>query len=163
IADRLREPPERAAIRRVRHAGHLAEPRDDAHRERERDRDRCPPYHTLLVEARERVRELLLRFLAEALQRAQLVLAEDAPEIVDRRHTQLGAELLHRLGAEPLDAKESDHARRVLLPEQLELLDFAGVAELADLLRRAFADAVDLLELLHRERGEVARLGGDRL
>ena len=52
---------------------------------------------------------------------------------------------------------------RVLRAQRLELRDLAGLEQLADLLGRALADALDLLQLLDGELAEVGRLRGDRL
>ena len=91
------------------------------------------------------------------------MVGDHAPEILDRLDAQLRAQPLQRLGAEPLDAQQLDHAPRMLLPEALELGHLAGLEQLADLLGGALADAVDPLQLGHRELAEVGRLCADGL
>ncbi len=91
------------------------------------------------------------------------MVGQHTPEIVGRLHTELDAQPLERLRSEPLDAKERDHARRVPLPEPVELLHPALVEKLADLRGRALAHPVDLLELLGRQLGKVHRLRGNAL
>ena len=76
----------------------------------------------LLVEPRERLRELLLRLRAEALEVAHLVLGERLARRSSIDCTPSSARsFVHRLGAEPLDAQERDDARRVLRAQLLEL------------------------------------------
>src|SRR6202012_4941663 len=101
--------------------------------------------------------QLVLRLRAEPLERAELVLGEDATEVVDRRHAQLGPQALDRLGPNPLDAEQRHDGRRVLLAERLELRHLPALEELADLARGALPDAVDLLEILRRELRQVRR------
>ena len=117
VTDRLREAAQRATRRRVRHAGHLGQARDDLPRQRQGHRDRRAPDRPLLFEARQRLGQLLLGLLAEPLQVAQLVLGEHAAQVVDRGDTQLGAQPLDGLRAEALDAQQRHHGGRVLRRE----------------------------------------------
>ncbi len=108
--------------------------------------------------------ELLLGLRAEALELAQLVLGEHAR--AGRRSTARRARraaAARAFGPEPLDAQQRDDAGGCFCAQRLELGDLAGLEQLADLLRGALADAVDLLQLLDRQLPEVGRLRGDRL
>ncbi len=163
VADRLAEPAERPAVRRVRHARHLAQPRDDALGQRERHRDWRSFDRTLLLESRERLRELLLGLVAEPLEAAHSLVVEGLAKILQRLHPELGAQLLHGLRTQARDAHQGDDARGVLLPQAFELLHVPGVEQLADLGGRALADARDVLKLLGRETAEIGRVRRDRL
>ena len=163
VAHRLRESPERSAVRDVNDTGHFEEPRFEAARERKGNGDGRPSEGSLLLQPRERLGNLLLRFRAEALQRADLFLADRGSEIIDRLDTELRAETIHRLRSEPLDAQERYDARRVLLAQSLELGDSAELDELSDLFGCAFADALDLLKLLRAELAEINGLPRERM
>ncbi len=81
-------------------------------------------------------------------------------EIVD---VELIAQHDQRLGTETGDAGEVDELGRVLLPQTIELLDRAGIDELADLGSRALADALHGYQLGLAEAGDVGRSGLETL
>ena len=161
VPDRLRETAQRAAGRRVGHARDFLQAGHHPVRDRQRHRDRRASGAALLVEALERPHELLLRLLAEAPQRAQPVRGQGGAQVVDRLHVELRAQTRHGLWSEAGQAHQRQHARRVLGAEALQLGDLAGLDQLADLLRRALADVLDLLQILDGQAPEVGRLGRD--
>jgi bifunctional non-homologous end joining protein LigD len=117
----------------------------------------------LLVQPRQRERELLFGLGAETLEVAYLAAGESLAQVVDGLHPQRGAKLLHRLGADPLDAQQRDHPRGVLRPELLQPADLPALQKLAHLRRGALADSLDEKELLGGQLAEVGPLAGDGL
>jgi hypothetical protein len=91
------------------------------------------------------------------------VLGERPAQVVDRAHRELVAQPPQRLRPQARDAQQRDDLARVLAPQRLELRDRSALEELADLVRRALADPLDLLELAGGEPAEIGRLRGDRL
>ena len=161
VAARLGEAAQRAADFDVGDARDLAQSRRQARRDGQRHGDGRARHRAVGFEAREGLREVLLGLLAEALEATQRVGRERRAQIVERLDAQLGAQALHGLGPEALDAQQRDDAWRVLRPQCLELCDLARVEQLADLLGRALADVVDLLQVLDAEAAELAREGID--
>ena len=139
VADRLREAAERSAVRRACDTPwHLVHAKHDcASPGAARRRWASAPPSPARRAARATPRSHLLGLLAEPLERADLVLrrATSGGQIVVRLDPQLGAERLHRLRPEALDAQERHDAPRVLLPQGLEFLDLAGLEELANFSR----------------------------
>ncbi len=163
VGDGLAQPAEAAAVLGALDAGQRLERLHQLARDRHRLGDRPALVLAGLPHASSREQELLLQLLPQPVHGPHLPAFEGGPQVLEVAHAELAPEPEQRLGPEAGDLAELHEVRGVLPPELLELGDRPGLVELADLLRRARADAVDTRQLSLGEGRQVALVRGERV